>query len=196
VQKTRIDLFDSAFISFLYEFHIEQKHVGLDMRKIDAKSDHLKGILIVALGVAVIFVGSKMAFGTETPFYVVASGSMTPVLKVNDIILVQGNIPFDHVQVGDVIAFINPSDRGQLIVHRVAQILNQNPLEIRTKGDANTGSIAGIDLPITKDDYIGKVSYVIPQIGYLAKIFFPPLNYIVVASIVGIVALMPFARKN
>ncbi|TLY04932.1 MAG: signal peptidase I [Thaumarchaeota archaeon] len=171
--------------------------LGDDMKKINAGKNHnLKGILILALGVAVIFLGFKAAFGTGSPFYVVSSGSMTPTLNINDIILVQGNIPFDRIKIGDVIAFVNPNDHGELIVHRVAQILNQNPLEIRTKGDANAGSIAGIDLPITKDDYIGKVAYVIPQIGYLAKIFFPPLNYVVIASIMGIIVLAPFTRKN
>ena len=168
-----------------------------NMKKINARKNHsVKGILIVALGVAVIFLGFKAAFGTGSPFYVVSSGSMTPTLHVNDVILVQGNIPLDRIKIGDVIAFANPNDHGELIVHRVAQILNQNPLEIRTKGDANAGSIAGIDLPITKENYIGKVAYVIPQIGYLAKVFFPPLNYIVIASIMGIVALTPFSRKN
>ncbi|TLX91593.1 MAG: signal peptidase I, partial [Thaumarchaeota archaeon] len=117
------------------------------MNKINTpKGHHIKGILIVALGVAVIFVGFKVAFGAGSPFYIVSSGSMTPALGVNDVILVQQNVPFDNIKIGDVIAFINPSDRGELIVHRVVQIISQDPLEIRTKGDANADSIAGIDL--------------------------------------------------
>ena len=167
------------------------------MRKINARKNHnVKGILIMVLGVAVIFVGFKVAFGAGNPLYIVSSGSMIPELKINDVILVQENIPLDRIKIGDVIAFVNPSDRGELIVHRVAQILDQNPLQIRTKGDANAGSIAGIDLPITKENYIGKVSYVIPQIGYLTKIFFPPLNYVVIASLMGIAVLAPLTRKT
>ena len=167
------------------------------MNKINAgKNYHIKGILIMILGVAVIFVGFKVAFGAGNPLYIVSSGSMIPELKINDVILVQENIPLDRIKIGDVIAFVNPSDRGELIVHRVAQILDQNPLQIRTKGDANAGSIAGIDLPITKENYIGKVAYVIPQIGYLTKIFFPPLNYVVIASLMGIVVLAPLTRKT
>ena len=165
--------------------------------KINAgKNQHIKSILIIALGVALIFVGFKVAFGTGNPLYIVSSGSMIPALNINDVVLVQENIPFDRIKIGDVIAFVNPSDRGELIVHRVAQIMDQNPLQIRTKGDANAYSIAGIDLPITKENYLGKVAYVIPQIGYLAKIFFSPLNYVVIASIMGIVVLAPFTRKN
>jgi len=167
------------------------------MNRINAgKNRHVKGILIMALGVALIFVGFKVAFGAGNPLYIVSSGSMIPALNINDVILVQENIPFNHIKIGDVIAFVNPSDHGELIVHRVAQVMDKNPLQIRTKGDANAGSIAGIDLPITKENYIGKVAYVIPQIGYLAKIFFPPLNYVVIASIMGIVVLAPFTRKN
>ncbi|MEK6821645.1 MAG: signal peptidase I, partial [Thermoproteota archaeon] len=36
----------------------------------------LKDIMIVAIGVVVIWVGLQVAFGTQNPFYVVASGSM------------------------------------------------------------------------------------------------------------------------
>jgi signal peptidase I len=140
-----------------------------------------------------MFVGSKVAFGAPNPFYVVSSGSMIPAIKVYDVIMVQGNVPFDHIKVGDIIAFKNPSVQGELIVHRVAQILNQNPLEVRTKGDANQDSIPGTDLPITKADYIGKVTYVIPQIGFLMKIL-TPINYVIVASIMGIMAVKPFYK--
>ncbi|MGI0066414.1 MAG: signal peptidase I, partial [Nitrosotalea sp.] len=82
------------------------------------------------------------------------------------------------------------------IVHRVAEILNKDPLVIRTKGDANPGSIPGTDFPITKGDYIGKVVYVVPQIGYVTRILTPPINYIIIAVIVGIMLVKQFGKPK
>src|SRR6266849_2665082 len=122
---------------------------------------HIRDVIIIAASIGMMFVGSEIIFGTANPFYVVSSGSMTPAINVYDIILVKENIPFDDIKVGDVIAFKSPTT-NELIVHRVAQILDQNPLEIRTKGDANQDSIPGIDMPITSSNYFGMVTYVIP----------------------------------
>ena len=121
--------------------------------------NHTKDIAIVAVAIAIIFVGFKVAFGAENPFYVVSSGSMIPTLNVYDVIIVQGSIPFNQIKVGDIIVFNTPTTHNKVIVHRVAQIINQNPLEIRTKGDANLGSIPGIDLPITNGGSHGKLDY-------------------------------------
>jgi signal peptidase I len=147
--------------------------------------NYLKSAIIIASTIAVIFVVSKATFGTANPFYVVSSGSMVPVLNVGDVIAVQENVPFDKIKVGDVIAFSSPSNQKEIIVHRVAQILTQDPLEVRTKGDANPDSIQGIDLPITQYDYVGKVAYVIPKIGYLTHILYFPLNYVIAAALMG-----------
>ncbi len=165
------------------------------MDKLSLKSGIVKDIIIVVIGIAIIWIGLRVAFGTENPFYVVASGSMIPNLQVFDVIVVQGHVAFDQLKVGDIIVFHAPSE-DKVIVHRVAEILNKNPLVIRTKGDANPGSIPGVDYPITKNDYIGKVVYVIPQIGYVTRILTPPINYIIIAVIVGIMLVKQFSNPK
>ena len=166
------------------------------MKKRSGTKAIVKDVIIVAIGIAIIWIGLRITFGTENPFYVVSSGSMIPNLNVFDVIVVQGNVPFDHIKVGDIIVFNRPNGHDRVIVHRVAEILNQNPLVIRTKGDANPGSIPGTDFPITKQEYIGKVEYVIPQIGYVTRILTPPINYIIIAVIIGIMLVKQFGKKD
>lgn len=161
-----------------------------------ALSGFAKDIIIVAVGIAIIWIGLRITFGTENPFYVVSSGSMVPNLNVFDVIVVNGNIPFDHLKLGDIIVFNVPVTHDKVIVHRVAEILSNSPLTIRTKGDANPGSIPGIDFPITQGDYIGKVVYVIPQIGYVTRILTPPINYIIIAVIIGIMIVKQFSKPK
>lgn len=156
----------------------------------------VKDIIIVAVGVAVIWFGLQLAFGTQNPFYVVSSGSMIPVLQVYDVLVVQGHVSFDDIKIGDIIVFNRPNGHDRVIVHRVAEILNDNPKTIRTKGDANPGSIPGTDYPLTKDEYIGKVVYVVPQIGYITRVLTPPINYIIIAVIVGIMIVKQYYGRG
>jgi len=123
----------------------------------------VKDVIIVVVGVLIIWMGLRVVFGTENPFYVVSSGSMVPELQVFDVLVVQGNDPFESVEIGDVIVFNRPQGHDRVIVHRVASIITDDPYTIRTKGDANPTSIPGTDSPITEEEYIGKVAYVIPQ---------------------------------
>ena len=166
------------------------------MSKLSLKSGVVKDIIIVVVGIAIIWIGLRVAFGTENPFYVVSSGSMIPNLEIFDVIVVQGHVNFDQLKVGDIIVFNRPDGHDKVIVHRVAEILNKDPLVIRTKGDANPGSIPGTDFPITKGDYIGKVVYVVPQIGYVTRILTPPINYIIIAVIVGIMLVKQFGKPK
>jgi signal peptidase len=160
-----------------------------------ATSGFVKDIIIVVIGIAVIWVGLRVAFGTENPFYVVSSGSMVPNLNVFDVIVVNGNIPFDQLKLGDIIVF-HASAEDKVIVHRVAEILSQDPRVIRTKGDANPGSIPGVDFPVAQQNYIGKVVYVVPQIGYVTRILTPPINYIIIAVIVGVMIVRQFSKPK
>ena len=156
----------------------------------------IKDIIIVAVAVLVIWIGLQVAFGTQNPFYVVASGSMIPVLQVYDIIVIQGHEPFEEVQVGDIIVFDRPSDHNRVIVHRVESILSEDPLTVRTQGDANPSWIRGTDYPITEEEYIGKVQYIIPQVGYITQILKPPMNYIIIVVVIGVMIIKQFTNKK
>ena len=156
----------------------------------------IKDIIIVGVGVLVIWIGLQVAFGTQNPFYVVASGSMIPVLQVYDVLIVQGHEPFEEIEIGDIIVFNRPSDHNRVIVHRVVSILDDEPKTIRTKGDANAASIPGTDFPITKEEYIGKVAYTLPQVGYVTQLLKPPINYILIAIVIGVMIAKQMSKKK
>jgi len=156
----------------------------------------IKDVIIVGLGVLVIWIGLQVTFGTQNPFYVVASGSMIPVLQVYDVLIVQGHEPFEDIEIGDIIVFNRPSDHNRVIVHRVASILDDEPKTIRTKGDANPSSIPGTDFPITEKEYIGKVAYVLPQVGYVTQLLKPPINYIIIAIVIGVMVVKQIIKKK
>lgn len=166
------------------------------MTKISISKGIVKDIIIVGVGVLVIWIGLQVAFGTQNPFYVVASGSMVPVLQVYDILIVQGNEPFEDIAIGDIIVFNRPSDHDRVIVHRVVEIQSHDPKTVKTQGDANPGSIPGTDFPITEEEYIGKVEYILPQIGYVTQIIKPPINYIIIAVVIGIMIAKQFAKRK
>ncbi len=156
----------------------------------------IKDIIIVGVGVLVIWIGLQVAFGTQNPFYVVASGSMIPELLVYDVLVVQGHEPFEDIEIGDIIVFNRPSDHNRVIVHRVVSIINDDPKTIRTQGDANPASIPGTDFPITEEEYIGKVAHVLPQVGYVTQLLKPPVNYVIIVIIVGIMVIKQITKKK
>ena len=156
----------------------------------------IKDVLIVVVGFLIVWLSLQLVFGTQNPFYVVASGSMIPVLEVYDVLIVSGHEPFEDIQIGDIIVFNRPSDHDRVIVHRVVSITNEDPKTVKTKGDANPGSIPGTDFPITEEEYIGKVIYTLPQVGYATNILKPPVNYILIALIIGIMVIKQVIKKK
>ena len=155
----------------------------------------IKDIVIVAICVAVIWIGLQVYFGTPNPFYVVSSGSMYPQLAMYDIIVITGHVPFEDVTVADIIVFDRPKDHDKVIVHRVVAVVDDDPKTLRTKGDNNQASIPGTDFPITEEEYIGTVVHLIPQVGYITKILQPPINYIIIAIIIGIMIIKQISKN-
>ena len=156
----------------------------------------VKDILIVAVSIAVIWISLQAYFGTSNPFYVVSSGSMYPQLAMYDIIVVSGHAQFEDVSINDVIVFDRPKDQAKVIVHRVVAIVDDDPKLLRTKGDNNQASILGTDFPITEKEYIGTVVHIIPQVGYVTKILQPPVNYIIIAIIIGIMIIKQISARQ
>jgi signal peptidase len=156
----------------------------------------IKDIVIVGVGVLVIWFGLTLAFGTQNPFYVVASGSMIPELEIYDVLIVQGHEPFEDLEIGDIIVFNRPSDHNRVIVHRVVSIIDDDPKTLRTQGDANPASIPGTDFPITEEEYIGKVVYTLPQVGYVTQLLKPPINYVIIVVVIGIMVVKQITKRK
>ena len=121
---------------------------------------------------------------------------MYPQLAMYDIIVVNGHAQFDDVTIGDVIVFDRPKDEAKVIVHRVVAEVGDDPKVLRTKGDNNQASIPGTDYPITEENYLGTVAYVIPQVGFITKILQPPINYIIIVVIVGIMVVKQILKNK
>ena len=161
----------------------------------------VKDVIIVVVAIAIIWIGLQVVFGTSNPFYVVSSGSMIPTLEVYDVIVVEVNTSFEDVKKGDIIVFFSPGKyelgEERVIVHRVDSIISEEPKTLQTKGDANPRSMKNVDYPITEEIYLGKVEYIIPQVGYATQILQPPINYIIIAIIIGVmIAKQVYTKKK
>ena len=155
----------------------------------------MKDVVIIGVGVLVVWVVIWASFGSN-PFYVVSSGSMEPKLQINDVLIVRNGGSWGDLKVGDIIVFNRPEGGDRVIVHRIVEITGDGDRTIRTKGDANPSSIPGTDFPIKKNDYIGRVVYVVPGIGVVTKVISPPVNYIIIAIILAILFFNRLGRKD
>ncbi len=158
-----------------------------------------KNTIYSLIAIAIIIGGGLLFiytfFGSINPFYVVVSGSMIPTINIGDIVIIKNNsfdTLFNNLKIGDIVVFRAPeakTDDGKpkVIVHRISDIgtISGNRSVI-TKGDANPYSIPGIDFPIFMENYVGKVVYVIPKIGTISMLITPPINYIIMAIIIGL----------
>ncbi|MBQ7410583.1 MAG: signal peptidase I [Clostridia bacterium] len=105
--------------------------------------------------------------------YTVTSESMSPRLKVNDIIIVKKGYTNEEYKVGNIITF--KKKNGEIVTHRIDDITTVDLQKAYvTKGDNNTVQ----DEEIVKYKYIiGKVIYTMPKFGIVMnllknKIFF------------------------
>ena len=131
-------------------------------------------LVICAAILLYYFVATKIfsAFGSkyEPKFslYSIMSPSMTPNIKVYDVIV---NFKVDKpedIKIGDVITFISnsPETKGMTITHRVVSIIKNKDgtFSYQTKGDANPIEDTGV---VNFNNILGKVSLKIPALGRL-----------------------------
>lgn len=103
-------------------------------------------------------------------YFVVASGSMSGTIEVNDIVIVKVH---DSYGPQDIITY---NDDGAFITHRVIKIEGE---KIITRGDVNNTN----DEPIDKDSVIGRVVFVVAiasVLKVLAVLLFIFIIYVIV----------------
>ncbi len=102
-------------------------------------------------------------------FFIVASGSMSGTVDVNDMVIVKIT---DDFQVGDIVTY---QADGYFVTHRIISI---NKDQIITKGDSNNTE----DDPIGRDKIIGKVVAIFPFMA-----IFEILGAVILISIIVVV---------
>jgi signal peptidase I len=153
----------------------------------------IKNIIVFVLGVLIVvslyqYLESELE--NSVPFFVIYDETMTPALKTNDLIIVGDGHMFNYTNVGDIIVFNKPAGEDRIIVHRITEITSENGKRVMiTKGDASPVSIPGVDFPVNSQNFMGRVKFVIPEIGFL---FIPPINYVVLGAIISAVAIVIF----
>jgi signal peptidase I len=95
----------------------------------------------------------------------VSSGSMLPLYKIGEYVTIDSSVPFESIQIGDVIAFKPDKDVNcdiglmcDFVMHRVIEVqeFEDGSRQLITKGDANDNVIEGVEDDINHDEYIGK----------------------------------------
>lgn len=157
----------------------------------------IKNIIVFVLGVLIIvslYHYLETELDNPLPFFVIYSDTMSPVLDINDLIIVGDGHMFNNTNVGDIIVFKKPAGEDRIIVHRITEITSENGRRvIITKGDASPVSIPGVDFPVNSHNFIGRVKFAIPGIGVL---FSPPLNYVLLGGIISAVVIVIFIYER
>ena len=141
--------------------------------------NYMTSIIMYAIIVVLILIGVILAAyyidfkirdsRIETPLYgayVIVSGSMEPIIKVRDAVVVRRCEEKD-IKIGDVVTYrsLDEAFYGILVTHRVVNIEEKDGKKVYiTKGDHNET----IDrTPVNFGQIRGKVIMRIPKIGYL-----------------------------
>lgn len=138
--------------------------MGKDIYKRENKA--LKITLIVIKNICLaLLITLVFAFATGFKILNILTGSMTPTMPVNTVVVVK-KIPIDQVELGDVITF-KMGDSN--VTHRVVEINNSGRNTVLyTQGDAaqNQGSRE----TVTEDNFVGVVVFHIPYLGVLLNL--------------------------
>jgi len=147
--------------------------------------------------------------------YVVISPSMEPDINVNDLVVVV-KVKEESLEVGDVISFYTylPTSRvdefgdrvylKSVVTHYLAAI-NDDGTDITYKthragvaDDAydDWNDIHGDPTDLNFEDIIGEVSYTIPKVGVILKVFTNPIMVILIVVNVSIVVAVVKVTKK
>ncbi len=142
-------------------------------------------ILAIALISAYNYIQVNIRGNTYTTMlgysaFEVVTGSMSGSIEIGDVILVKLIEPSEPVAEGDIVVF---TQNTTLVTHRIIKVDGN---QITTKGDANNTQ----DDPIRREQIIGKVTKVIPNVKMWKEIILTPK--VIIPSSITIILLWIF----
>jgi signal peptidase len=142
---------------------------------------HVVGLLALVVVVAPFVVYAAPGVIGADASYVVLSGSMEPTISTGDVVIV-GDVAAEAVASGDVITFQREGESVPT-THRVVSVTSTaEGISFTTKGDANEEADPE---PVTPDRLVGRVTFIVPVIGYVVQFVDTPLGF-------GLLVVLPF----
>jgi signal peptidase I len=136
---------------------------------------HAANLAAAALATFLVFIIGASVACTVTNHHLeqVVTGSMVPVIPVGSMVLTE-QVGVSSLHVGDILVFAKPSNKSEVIVHRIVQLAvgRDGAVQLRTKGDANSA----VDPWILQQGGHGlanRAIYILPSLGtaaYLARV--------------------------
>ena len=107
---------------------------------------------------------------------------MADTIQIKDIVIVKLT---QDVEVNDIITYKSGED---FVTHRVIKIEDN---KITTKGDANNSE----DNPITKDEVVGKVVFIISNVAVWMNVFRTPEVLLAIIFTIIMIKILFFRKK-
>jgi signal peptidase len=139
-----------------------------------------------------MLLAAAIPFAVGDRSYIVTSGSMSPAIETGDVVVASPISP-SEARVGEILTFPDPEDNERLLVHRAVAIKPDGKrIAFVTQGDANTGRERW---RVAADGQIGRVSHVVPKLGFVAAEIGTPAGRIGLVAIPALLlALMALRR--
>lgn len=140
-------------------------------------------IIIMVIMSMLLFITAQSRITGKEPsllghrIYIVDSGSMSPTMQVDSMIIVR-ELKKEEIVPKDIITYYGHNEESR-ITHRVMEV-NNNGESFVTKGDANQ---VNDPLPLDGNKLIGKVVMVIPFIGRIFRMLSTRFAMAIVISI-------------
>lgn len=131
---------------------------------------------------------SKLPTKNFLQVFVVPTGSMNPTVPPGSLVFVRTH-QREQIRVGDVVAFNNPNDHKQTVLHR---IIDEKEGGFVTKGDANSSADLWL---LRKEMILGKLGLTLPLIGFLVSAIKSPLGFIALVVIPSIALSVQFVYQ-
>lgn len=159
-----------------------------------------KSVFGVAVITAVIssYVLIALVMGTYSPFLVVSSQSMQPIINYGDLVIMRG-APSENIGVGDVIAFNVPSPYDSIAasptVHRVVEKWTEDgEVYFKTRGDQNDNNDPWT---ISTENVLSKYTqYKVPYVGLIFILLATPLGFVLLASTLTLALVYNYFKKE
>lgn len=163
-----------------------KKSVKVKIKKIMSV---LTAVILIVLTAALVWLFVQVARGKQADLfgyklYVIVSDSMTPELKVGDVIFSE-SAEGKTIETGDVVTFLGQSgsQKGKMITHKVVEapyIAGDGKTYIRTQG-VKEG--APLDAPVQTEYVMSIMVKKLVVTGALIRLILKPLGFILIIAV-------------